>query len=192
VSPSPRRAATDKLSQQDDIVEIDQDISDSVHHHQQHEANHINSKNTVHEIEKSPKKREKSPVKVPVVKKNLEKKSLPTSVKSPEEKKSLEKKSEEIKSTTETPAKSNKGSFYRRPGSQNMSLVGGRVKPVGKPGDFISMSSSFVLVNCIADCLSNLSFVITGVMSAFSREDIEDIVKNHDGKVKTAVSGKTR
>lgn len=68
-------------------------------------------------------------------------------------------------------------SQYRRAsagGSNQAIAAGSRAKPKGN-----------------ATCLNGLKFVITGVMTAFSREDIEDLVLSHDGKISTAVSGRT-
>ncbi|NP_001267861.1 replication factor C large subunit [Hydra vulgaris] len=41
------------------------------------------------------------------------------------------------------------------------------------------------------NCLAGLSFVITGVLEAFDRDEIADSIKRYGGKVTTSVSGKT-
>lgn len=40
-------------------------------------------------------------------------------------------------------------------------------------------------------CLSNLSFVCSGVFESISRDKLEEIIKNNGGRIVTAVSGKT-
>lgn len=42
------------------------------------------------------------------------------------------------------------------------------------------------------DAFTNKTFVITGVLDSLTRQDAEDLVKRHGGKVTQAVSGRTR
>ena len=41
------------------------------------------------------------------------------------------------------------------------------------------------------DCLTNSTFVITGVFSAIERDDMVDFIKQHGGRVTTSVSSRT-
>lgn len=40
-------------------------------------------------------------------------------------------------------------------------------------------------------CLSGKAFVITGVLESLTREEATELIKRHDGRVTTGVSGKT-
>lgn len=41
------------------------------------------------------------------------------------------------------------------------------------------------------NCLQGLTFVITGVLESFEREEFVDCIQRHGGKVTTSVSGRT-
>ena len=41
------------------------------------------------------------------------------------------------------------------------------------------------------NCLEGLTFVITGILEAFDREEFLDYIKRYGGKITSAVSGKT-
>eukprot|EP00949_MAST-11_sp_MAST-11-sp1_P002250 g2250.t1 len=41
------------------------------------------------------------------------------------------------------------------------------------------------------DCLSEMSFAVTGVFATISREEVEDLVRRYDGRLKTSVGSRT-
>ncbi len=41
------------------------------------------------------------------------------------------------------------------------------------------------------ECLLNRTFVLTGVLDSLRREDADDLIKRHGGRVTGSVSGKT-
>ncbi|XP_057310081.1 replication factor C subunit 1-like [Hydractinia symbiolongicarpus] len=76
--------------------------------------------------------------------------------------------------TDETPVAKKKTNYRAYINREGPSALGSKEMPVGAE-----------------DCLQGLTFVLTGVLDAFERDDIVDCVKRYGGKVTTSVSGKT-
>jgi len=53
------------------------------------------------------------------------------------------------------------------------------------------LSMCLIFFQAQEDCLKGLTFVLTGVLDAFERDNVIDQIKRYGGKVTGSVSGKT-